>query len=144
MGARRERVNQFSKYEKMASVKIWFRSDGAMMHPVAKGLFLKELSAMTAECLGIRENSISVHTVETEDILVGGHAQNCAHAIIEHLGEMSAAINREYNKRLGALMKLHYHVEHYMCRFICVQPHEMMMSSAFEEDLAAVQSRYTY
>merc|ERR1711990_1248615 len=107
-----------TRVEKMASVKIWFRSDGAMMHPVAKKLFLKELSAMTAEVMGMPELDVAVHTVETEDILVGGYDQNCAHCIIEHIGDLTAAATREYNRRLAALIKLHYHVDHYMVRFI--------------------------
>ena len=33
-----------------------------------------------------------VHTVETEDILVGGFAENCAHCIVEHIGEIGPRV----------------------------------------------------
>merc|ERR1712086_274779 len=116
----------------MASVKIWFRSDGSMMHPVAKKLFLDQLSALTAENLRLSERDVAVHTVETPDILVAGHAENCAHCIVEHLGSLSRGVKADFNDKLAALMKLHYHVEHYMVRFIAVADDEMILSAGLE------------
>merc|ERR1711934_1238595 len=137
-------VQRGKHVQSMASIKIWFRSDGAMMHPSAKQLFLREVSAMSPQTLGKPEATIAVHTVETEDILIAGRSENVAHCTIEHIGSVSPAVTQEHGENLGALLKVHYHVVQHFVRFVGVQPHEMIISPVLQGDIDRVRQSYSY
>merc|ERR1711934_1093817 len=128
--------------QSMASIKIWFRSDGAMMHPSAKALFLREVSAMAAKTLRKPEASIAVHTVETEDILIAGLSENVSHCTVEHIGPLEPSVTRAFWGRLGELLKLHYHVVHHFVRFVATPAEDMIIGPVMESDLERI--RYTY